>query len=166
MPLININGLVSFATNYGVLVHEKARSATPQELFDAVQTAYAHINDPPLVDACCGGRGPLAEYLELSFEDYLSALREIEVSLAGAAAKKEHTKVRRSEFNRERSSLVLAMLDAGVPYACAMPGCGAIVKLTVDHIRALSRGGTDEIENLRFLCLPHNSAKGDRNEDS
>ncbi len=164
MPIVNINGLVSFATNYGVLVHEEALSVSPEELADAVRLAYAHLNDPPLAAACCGGAGPLANYRNLDFGQYLDLLREIEIAEAGITAKKFHAKVRRSEFNGRRSGLVLAMLNSGVPHVCAIPGCNVSDGLTVDHIKALSRGGTDDLANLRFMCLPHNSAKGDRDQ--
>lgn len=164
MPIVNIDDLVSFATNYGVMVHEKALSVEPEELAAAVRIAYSHINDPALVAACCGGSGPLANYHNLDFAQYLELLREIEISEAGAAAKKRHTQIRRSEFNSRRSDLVLAMLNSGVPHICAVPGCEITDGLTVDHIKALSRGGTDDLTNLRFLCLPHNSSKGDRDE--
>ncbi len=164
MPIVNIDGLVSFATNYGVMVHEQALLVTPEELSKAVRTAYTHINNPPLVAACCSGSGPLAAYSNLDFPRYLELLREIEITEAGVSAKKHHTAVRRSQFNGRRSDLVLAMLNAGVSYVCAAPGCSITDALTVDHITALSRGGTDDLRNLRFLCLPHNSSKGDRDE--
>lgn len=162
MPIVNIDDLVSFATNFGVMVHEKALSVEPEELAAAVRVAYSHLNDPPLAAACCGGSGPLAIYQNLDFAQYLELLREIEISKVGAAAKKRHTQIRRREFNGRRSELVLAMLNAGVPHICAVPECEITDGLTVDHIKALSRGGTDELTNLRFLCLPHNSSKGDR----
>ncbi|MFN2427121.1 MAG: HNH endonuclease [Candidatus Binatia bacterium] len=57
---------------------------------------------------------------------------------------------------------MLALIEAGVPHVCAEPGCGDIEALTVDHVVALSRGGTDDLSNLRFLCRVHNSRKRDR----
>lgn len=38
--------------------------------------------------------------------------------------------------------------------------CGGTERLSLDHIRPLVSGGTDEIENLRTLCVPCNSSKG------
>ena len=61
MPLIKIKNLVSFATNIGVLVHPPAAECSPDDLATAVRLAYAHLNDPLLTEACCGGAGPLAE---------------------------------------------------------------------------------------------------------
>ena len=43
--------------------------------------------------------------------------------------------------------------------------CGAkgkYVKLEVDHIIPVSRGGTDDIDNLRTSCFKCNRGKGDR----
>lgn len=41
-------------------------------------------------------------------------------------------------------------------------GCQATARLTIDHIRPWSRGGTDEPENLQTLCQSCNSTKGAR----
>jgi 5-methylcytosine-specific restriction protein A len=40
--------------------------------------------------------------------------------------------------------------------------CGSTADLTVDHVVAKARGGTDDRGNLRTLCRRHNSAKGSR----
>ncbi|MEO5572912.1 MAG: HNH endonuclease signature motif containing protein [Gammaproteobacteria bacterium] len=164
MPLIHIEDVVSFAPNIGVLVHRPALNVPPQRLAELIQLAYSHMTDEPLRNACHGGMGPLAKYSELSYDQYLCLLEQIRISEAGAKAKKTHTKVRRRQFDAGRSYLILAMLDAGVPYVCAVPGCNTAEHLTVDHIKALSRGGTDELSNLRFLCRSHNSLKRDNDE--
>ena len=44
--------------------------------------------------------------------------------------------------------------------------CGTRDQLTVDHIKPVARGGGNELENLRTLCRPCNSSKGDRAEPS
>lgn len=38
--------------------------------------------------------------------------------------------------------------------------CGTTVDLTLDHIHPFSKGGSDEMDNLRTLCRPCNSRKG------
>jgi 5-methylcytosine-specific restriction endonuclease McrA len=163
MPLINIGRLVTFAPNIGVLVHEDALKEDPEELFRVLQLAWNHMKDEPLRDACHGGIGPLADYSELSYEDYLKIKESIRIEKASHAAKKHHTRSRRVEFNAKRSQLVLALIDNGTPYICAASGCRETMDLTIDHIVPLSRGGADELSNLRFLCRKYNSSKGDSN---
>lgn len=41
-------------------------------------------------------------------------------------------------------------------------GCGSSENLTIDHIRPVSRGGDNRLENLQILCQSCNSSKGDR----
>lgn len=161
MPLINIGRLITFAPNVGVLVHEDALKEDPEELFRVLRVAWDHMKDESLRDACHGGIGLLAKYSELSFEDYLKIKESIHIEKATHEAKKHHTRSRRLEFNAKRAHLVLAMIDSGTPYVCAASGCRETTDLTIDHVVPLSRGGTDELSNLRFLCRKHNSAKGD-----
>jgi hypothetical protein len=40
--------------------------------------------------------------------------------------------------------------------------CGSPYQIEIDHILPLSRGGTNDIENLRCLCRAHNQWKADR----
>lgn len=73
--------------------------------------------------------------------------------------KQIHTRARRSQFNKEYDRLMLALIERD-GYQCIE--CGTVEDLTIDHITPLSKGGTDNLENLRLLCRPHNSKKGDR----
>ncbi|KYQ73290.1 hypothetical protein AZH43_07245 [Acinetobacter pragensis] len=38
--------------------------------------------------------------------------------------------------------------------------CGCFDNLTIDHIHPVTRGGTDDLENLQVLCRSCNSKKG------
>lgn len=40
--------------------------------------------------------------------------------------------------------------------------CGDESQPTIDHIRAVANGGTDDLTNLQVLCKPCNSRKGAR----
>ncbi len=161
MPSININGLVVFAPNWGVLVDRAAVNEEPQRLHQLISLAWTHMDDSYLVDACCDGRGPLAGYSELSYDDYLRPSEEIRVAEQTKLAKQEHTRIRRAQYSARRSQLVLAMIEGGIQYVCSVPECSMARDPTIDHVVPLSRGGTDEISNLCFLCRSHNSEKGD-----
>ena len=40
--------------------------------------------------------------------------------------------------------------------------CGSRKKLTIDHIKPLALGGSNELSNLQYLCSRCNSKKGSR----
>lgn len=162
MTFIRIGSVLNFSSNNGVIMEEGALDVSAEELQSAVRAAFSHLHDELLVEACCGCRGPLAYRGELSYEEYLEELKRFEFEKSAQVAKGLHSKSRRAYFNSIRDQLILKMIDSGVPYVCAISDCGVHQDLTVDHIIPLSRGGTDELSNLQFLCLVHNSSKGDK----
>lgn len=96
---------------------------------------------------------------EFASENIRTQARETLAKLAQKAAKKHHTKRRRTEFQEQRDRLALALIERD-GYTCAE--CGAFENLTIDHIMPISKGGSDDLDNLRFLCRGCNSKKGDR----
>ncbi len=168
MPVIYINGVVSFAPNIGVMVEKKILDYSPEEILEMLRLAYAHWQDDLLVDACCGASGPFAGYHNLSFEEYLSLKERFELEAkihkVTRESKRNHTRIRRNQFNSNRSHIVLQLIEEGVSYICAHSECNVMEELTVDHIIPLSKGGTDNLDNLRFLCRSHNSSKGDKTD--
>jgi len=48
---------------------------------------------------------------------------------------------------------------------CATPGCSNSGKLTIDHIKPLSRGGSNWPSNIQMLCLTCNCTKRDKDND-
>jgi hypothetical protein len=162
MVEIVIDGIVRFSANNGVMLTPEAVNAAPEHLHKCVQLAFQHVNDEILKEACCGGRGPLAGWGSIEFEDYLAIKEEDRLKQATLAAKRKHTAIRRSEFNASRSQIALAMIEQGIPYVCNHPECDIASDLTLDHIIPISRGGTDDLSNMQFLCRRHNSQKGDK----
>jgi 5-methylcytosine-specific restriction endonuclease McrA len=162
MVEIVLDGIVRFSANNGVMLDPEAIHASPEHLHKCVVLAFQHMNDEILKDACCGGRGPLAGCGTIDFEDYLAIKEADRLNQATQAAKRRHTAIRRNEFTASRSQLALAMIEQGVPYVCNHPECGVTTDLTLDHIIAISRGGSDDLSNLQFLCRRHNSQKGDK----
>lgn len=75
-----------------------------------------------------------------------------------AEEKKRLCALRRAEFARNYEPIKLALIERD-GYGCVE--CGAQDNMTVDHIIPLSKGGTDKLDNLRFLCRGCNSKKND-----
>ena len=72
MTMIHIKDWITFAPNIGVQVHEEAVAASPEELHEAIAIALSHMRDPDLMDACCGLQGPLRNFDDLRYEDYIA----------------------------------------------------------------------------------------------
>ena len=162
MTIIRIKNLIWFAPNIGVLIEREALRENPHQLYQLIDLAWQHTDNPFLKEACHGGRGTLATYNELDFDEFLRICEEARIAEATQIAKREFTSIRRADYSARRSQLALAMIESGIPYVCSKPDCGETQNLTIDHIIPLSRGGTDELANLRFLCRRHNSEKGDK----
>lgn len=61
---------------------------------------------------------------------------------------------RRAVFRRDRGRCQFQGPDGKL--------CGTTFGIEIDHILPVSRGGTNEVENLRCLCRAHNQWKADR----
>lgn len=94
-----------------------------------------------------------------TLEERIDREKKIKRRDLNKAVRIKATKQRRKEFNLKRPQLILKMLANDMLYECAVDGCKD-KNITVDHITPLSLGGGDEVENLQFLCLIHNSKKG------
>ena len=78
---------------------------------------------------------------------------------AEKGARQVYTKRRRVTFQRDRDQLLLALIERD-GFGCRR--CGTVENVSIDHILPLSRGGTDDLDNLQFLCRSCNSKKGTR----
>jgi len=145
-----------FSSGWDVFLKPGSLKISAEELQKYVRITFSHLDDE------C-----LHWYLQdgiITYEQYLGLVKDYEAQMATKRAKLKHTRIRRIAFNAIRSDLVLAMIDSGIAYICAYPGCDINEDLTVDHVIPLSRGGSDDLSNLQFLCQPHNSSKRDRVE--
>lgn len=61
-----------------------------------------------------------------------------------------------------RSSEIIAAMKKSDSRCVA---CGTSDDLQVDHILPVSRGGTNDVDNLQMLCQPCNSSKRDKTMD-
>lgn len=86
---------------------------------------------------------------------------EREAALAEARYRKAKVAARGGRVHRAPiPDVVKARVYARDNFTCQK--CGATEDLTLDHIEPWSTGGPDTEQNLRVLCRPCNSRKGDR----
>jgi hypothetical protein len=74
-------------------------------------------------------------------------------------AKDFFIELRRREFQSLRKDLIIMLINRD-DYKCKV--CETHDNITVDHIIPLSKGGTDELDNLQLLCRSCNSSKGNK----
>src|SRR3989304_4942594 len=177
-----INDLVELSANNGIILWEwtdftrlaeierwpeiaaiiaEHHQIEPARLQDSIQKAINYSGHQLLSEAL-SNKWPTGENGWITFERFIENVRKIEARSVNRAAKQYNTAIRRAEFDASRSQIILEMLDAGISYSCAHPGCAENINLTIDHIKPLSRGGSDNILNLQFMCHQHNSKRGDR----
>lgn len=92
-------------------------------------------------------------------QDILDALEKKQRKQKAKQTKASLVSVRRAEFQGKRAQLMLALIDRD-GYGCKQ--CGTQDDLTIDHIVPVSKGGSDDPDNLQLLCQNCNSQKGDR----
>lgn len=88
----------------------------------------------------------------------LKAIARFEARFA-YGLKRELCTERRRQFGKVRESIILSLMERD-GYKCGK--CGSIDNIQVDHIMPLSRGGTDDLDNLQFLCRQCNLEKGNK----
>lgn len=86
-------------------------------------------------------------------------LAEILAGLEKREVKSRMIRNRRAQFANQYDALFLKLLSV-TDYKCQQ--CGGSDDLTIDHKIPISKGGTDDLANLQFLCRKHNSQKNDR----
>jgi hypothetical protein len=96
-----------------------------------------------------------------SIEEFQECKRLLLAQKAEQQRIHEQADERRRQFHSRRRGLFRALIERD-GYACAHTGCGVQKRLTIDHCIPLSKGGNNDLDNLRLLCRPHNSAKHNR----
>jgi 5-methylcytosine-specific restriction endonuclease McrA len=112
----------------------------------------------------------------LEYEANYKAAHKAEQALVSAKWSKEHPAEKRASVNKRRAS----KLEVGGSYTASewralkdLYGfrclcCGKAeprIKLTVDHVVPLSKGGVNDISNIQPLCLSCNCTKSARSTD-
>lgn len=103
-------------------------------------------------------RNPLADATEKTLARLeLARFEHIERGETQSAVKQALTKIRREQFSKKQPRLLLALIERD-GYTCTK--CQSQDDLTIDHIFPISKGGSDDLKNLRLLCRSCNSKKG------
>ncbi len=138
-----------------ILTNRWVEGLNDHELVDHVRYLSQLSYDEDFLETHCGGIRDFD-----SIDEFLRYKRESQVVKASRLRKRNLTDKRRKEFAANRAAIELALIDRD-GYVCAEGDCNEHVDLTIDHVSPISRGGGDDLGNLRFLCRSHNSKKGD-----
>ena len=169
--IIIIHG-VSFAP-FEVKVSRECLDLAPEILYSALELAFTHYQDDFLLNSCkdsgnaltvLGSRVPFEIYeTEREHQRKILERDKDPLDYSSNEMRRELIHLLRSEFEGERKNLTLQLLSRGEPKCVS---CGTTKGMSIDHIIPLSKGGTNTIANLQWLCRKCNSRKGARLSDS
>lgn len=98
-----------------------------------------------------------SEFLSEINSKFIKKMNEMDCK--NSRFKKDLYSLRRNEFNKKSPQLKILLIERD-GHKCNT--CNAELHLTIDHIIPLSRGGSDNIENLQLLCRSCNSQKNNK----
>lgn len=75
------------------------------------------------------------------------------------AARIAATREKRREISSRYNDLFMA-IGRRDGFCCTE--CEAVTDLQIDHIHPISKGGTNDLDNLQLLCAPCNARKGNK----
>lgn len=123
----------------------KALRYLNQSQIEEMRNHSLYISEP-----ACSDRGRMTAKYKEKAKECLFEINEYKKK------KSINIKERRNVFSKIRNQLMLAVIDRD-GYKCQH--CKIDKSLTVDHIFPLSKGGSDELDNLQLLCRSCNSKK-------
>ena len=166
-PRITVDGIAA-ATGDGVVIMCDVSMIAAATVHAAIVQAQGIVdavadgNMPELADAWHGGDSILCAFGELTVMQFMDAILHLRKRVSTTQIRQSLINQERAKFERDSGRIKLAMLAAGLEYACVE--CGTTHDITIDHKVPLSRGGGDDVSNLQFLCRSCNSRKGTKAE--
>ena len=166
-PRITVDDIAA-ATGDGVMIICDANTIDAATVHAAIVQAQGICNAvasgdmPELDDAWHGGDSILCAFSELTVVQFRDAILHLRKRESTAQIRQSLIDQERARFKRDSGRIKLAMLAAGLEYACVE--CGTTHDITIDHKVPLSLGGSDDVSNLQFLCRSCNSRKGTKAE--
>ena len=104
-------------------------------------------------------RHTIPDWLKNKVNKYCLQAKDFKQKKINRQAKDFFIELRRREFQSLRKNLIIMLINRD-DYKCKV--CEKHDNITVDHIIPLSKGGTDELDNLQLLCRSCNSSKGNK----
>lgn len=156
----------------GIYIHKKHSNETRKKMSQShkgVAFSIEHKNKISIGKiGNTGGRGNRGKVHSEQSRKNMSIAHKGQGLIHGLSKTKEyravHSNLRRNRLKKVGGSFTLGewqTLKAQYNYTC--PHCDRIepdIKLTIDHIIPVSKGGSNNIENIQPLCGSCNSKKG------
>ena len=98
----------------------------------------------------------IANELDMQIEDVVVSISKLRDMGYVEYAEGFHCKIPRNRITPKEIRKMINSKNASCAY------CGSKKNLEIDHIKPVSKGGGNNIENLQILCRKCNKAKGDR----
>lgn len=99
---------------------------------------------------------------DITMDEYWEQVNQTQMGEPRTVVVLTEAQRRRRSFAKKRPRLYKKMIANGLAAVCLI--CRSDENIHIDHIKPISLGGTDELENLQFLCRTCNLKKGNKYE--